>query len=56
MSPWQHPVVSIRLLQLDMAKRADWVGQSGRRSKRITGQNGLFLNGSIGLRVKRVAG
>ena len=31
-------------------------GQSGRGSKRVTGQNGSFLNGSIGLRVKRVAG
>ena len=43
-----------------MAKRADRVGfgsgQSGRGSKRVTGQNGSFLNGSIGLRVKRVAG
>ena len=43
-----------------MAKRAGWVGfgsgQSGRGSKRVTGQNGSFLNGSIGLRVKRVAG
>ena len=45
---------------LDMAKRAGRVGfrsgQSGRGSKRVTGQNGSFLNGSIGLRVKRVAG
>ena len=38
-----------------MAKRAGRVGfksgQSGRESKRVTGQNGSFLNGSIGLRV-----
>ena len=34
-----------------MAKRAGRVG-----SKQVTGQNGSFLNGSIGLRVKRVAG
>ena len=43
-----------------MAKRAGQVefgsGQSGRESKRVTGQNGSFLNESIGLRVKRVAG
>ena len=45
-----------------MAKRAGRVrvrvgsGQSGHGSKRVTGQNGSFLNGSIGLRVKRVAG
>ena len=32
------------------------MGQSGCGSKRVTGQNGSFLNGSIGLRVKRVAG
>ena len=31
-------------------------GQSGHGSKRVTGQNGSFLNGSIGLRVKRVVG
>ena len=34
-------------------------GGSGRvrvGSKRVTGQNGSFLNGSIGLRVKRVTG
>ena len=29
-------------------------GQSGRMSKRVTGQNMSFLNGSIELRVKRV--
>ena len=43
-----------------MAKRAGRVGfgsgQSGRGLKRVTGQNGSFLNGLIGLRVKRVAG
>ena len=43
-----------------MAKRAGRVGfgsgQTGRGSKRVTGQNGSFLNGLIGLRVKRVAG
>ena len=48
------------VLCVDMAKRAGRVGfgsgQSGRGSKRVTGQNGSFLNGSIGLRVKRVAG
>ena len=43
-----------------MAKRAGRVGfgsgQSGHGSKRVTGQNGSFLNGLIGLWVKRVAG
>ena len=43
-----------------MAKRAGRVGfgsgQTGRGSKRVTGQNGSFLNGLSGLRVKRVAG
>ena len=46
--------------EVDMAKRAGRVGfgsgQSSRGSKRVTGQNGSFLNGSIGLRVKQVAG
>ena len=41
-----------------MAKRAGRVGfglsQSGRGSKRVTGQNGSFLNRLIGLRVKQV--
>ena len=43
-----------------MAKRAGRVGfgsgQSDHGSKRVTGQNGSFLNGSIGLQVKRDAG
>ena len=43
-----------------MAKRTGRVGfgsgQSGYGSKRVTGQNVSFLNESIGLRVKRVAG
>ena len=47
-------------IKVDMAKRAGWVrfgsGHSGCGSKRVTGQNGSFLNGLIGLRIKRVAG
>ena len=43
-----------------MAKRAGRVGfgsgQSGHGSKRVTSQNGSFLNGSIELQVKRDAG
>ena len=43
-----------------MAKRAGRVGfgsgQSGLRVKRVTGQNGSFLNGLTGLRVNRVSG
>ena len=31
-------------------------GQSGLRVKRVTGQNGSFLNGLTGLRVNRVSG
>ena len=36
--------------RLDMTKRAGWVGsgQSSWRVKRVMGQNGSFLNGSIG--------
>ena len=45
---------------LDVAKRAGRVGfgsgQSGLRVKRVTGQNGSFLNGLTGLRVNRVSG
>ena len=45
---------------VDVAKRAGRVGfrsdQLGRESKRVTDQNMSFLNGSIGLLVKRVAG
>ena len=59
---------SIRSLQccigvqflLDMAKRAVLVGSGsvrvGSGRVRFAGQNGSFLNGSIGLQVKRVAG
>ena len=47
-------------LFLDVAKRAGRVGfgsgQSGLRVKRVTGQNGSFLNGLTGLRVNRVSG
>ena len=43
-----------------MAKRAGRVGfgsgKSGLRVKRVTGQNGSFLNGLTGLRVNRVSG
>ena len=45
---------------VDVAKRAGRVGfgsgQSGLRVKRVTGQNGSFLNGLTGLRVNRVSG
>ena len=55
-----HIMTVSRALKLDMAKRSGRVGfgsgQSGRGSKRVTGQNGSFLNGSIGLLVKRVTG
>ena len=39
-----------------MAKRTGRVGSGSGRVNRVTGQNRSFLNGSIGLRVKRVAG
>ena len=39
---------------VDMAKWAGQVGQLGRRLKQVTGQNGSFLNGPIGLWVKQV--
>ena len=45
---------------VDVAKRTGRVGfgsgQSGLRVKRVTGQNGSFLNGLTGLRVNRVSG
>ena len=45
---------------VDVAKRAGRVGfglsQSGLRGKQVAGQNRSFLNGSIGLRVNRIAG
>ena len=51
-----YKTVSLDYLYVDMAKRAGRVGfgsgQSGRGSKRVTGQNGSFLNGSNGSRVE----
>ena len=48
------------VLKLDVAKRAGRVGfgsgQSGLRVKRVTGQNGSFLNGLTGLLVNWVSG
>ena len=51
MSPWQHPVVSIRLLQLDMAKRAGWVGSIGSQVKTGYGSKRVIFKW-----VNRVAG
>ena len=53
--PAIFPMASSHML-LDMAKRAGRGGSGSGRVNRVTGQNGSFLNGSIGLRVKRVAG
>ena len=39
---------------VDMAKWAGQVGQLGRGLKQVTGQNGSFFNGPIGLWVKQV--
>ena len=43
-------LVTFSASSVDMAKRAGWVGsgQSSWRVKRVMGQNGSFLNGSIG--------
>ena len=50
--------ISIYLTLVDVAKQAGWVrfrsSQLGHRSKRVTGQNGSFLNMLNELRVKRV--
>ena len=51
MSPWQHPVVSIRLLQLDMEKRAGWVGSIGSQVKTGYGSKRVIFKW-----VNRVAG
>ena len=51
MSPWQHPVVSIRLLPLDMAKRAGWVGSIGSQVKTGYGSKRIIFKW-----VNRVAG
>ena len=51
MSPWQHPVVSIRLLQLDIAKRTGWVGSIGSQVKTGYGSKRVIFK-----RVNRVAG
>ena len=54
-NPWAKNK-SLGWMELDVAKWAGQVrfgsGQSGLRVKRVTGQNGSFLNGSIGLRVR----
>ena len=51
MSPWQHPVVSILLLQLDMAKLAGWVGSIGSQVKTGYGSKRVIFKW-----VNRVAG